>query len=108
MFRGTYIQRWARVPVGFRVPRSEKTKEERDLGVVTMASAKPAAHCAKAARTAQAVFGQIARAFYFRAEGIFLGLYSQFTGSLSGHTWSFQFKLGHHGPKTSSEDDLWA
>ena len=52
MFRGTYIQRWARVPVGFRVPRSEKTKEERDLGVVTMASAKPAAHCAKAARTA--------------------------------------------------------
>ena len=29
----------------------EKTEEERDLGVMTMASAKPAAQCAKAART---------------------------------------------------------
>ena len=43
----------------------EKTEEERDLGVVTTANAKPAAQCAKAARTAQAVLGQISRAFHF-------------------------------------------
>ena len=56
----------------------EKTEEERDLGVMTMASAKPAAQCAKAARTAQAVLGQIARAFHFRDWEIFLGLYRQY------------------------------
>ena len=56
----------------------EKTEEERDLGVMTMASAKPAAQCAKAARTAQAVLGQIARAFHFRDKEIFLGLYRQY------------------------------
>ena len=53
----------------------EKTEEERDLGVVTMNTTKPAAQCAKAARTAQAVLGQIARAFHFRDKEIFLGLY---------------------------------
>ena len=56
----------------------EKTEEERDLGVVTMASTKPAAQCAKAARTAQAVLGQIARAFHYRDKEIFLGLYRQY------------------------------
>ena len=56
----------------------EKTEEERDLGVVTTANAKPAAQCAKAARTAQAVLGQISRAFHFRDKGIFLGLYKQY------------------------------
>ena len=56
----------------------EKTEEERDLGVVTMASTKPAAQCAKAAQTAQAVLGQIARAFHFRDKEIFLGLYRQY------------------------------
>ena len=43
----------------------EKTEEERDLGVVTTANAKPAAQCAKATRTAQAVLGQISRPFHF-------------------------------------------
>ena len=52
----------------------EKTEEERDLGVVTTANAKPAAQCAKAARTAQAVLGQISRAFHFQDRDIFLGL----------------------------------
>ena len=73
---------------------SEKTEEERDLGVMTMASAKPAAQCAKAARTAQAVLGQIARAFHFRDREIFL-----LTGSISDPTWNFQSKPGHHGAK---------
>ena len=56
----------------------EKTEEEGDLGVMTMASTKPAAQCAKAACTAQAVLGQIDRAFHFRDREIFLGLYRQY------------------------------
>ena len=45
--------------------------------VVTTANAKPAAQCAKAARTAHAVLGQIARAFDFQDKDFFLGLYKQ-------------------------------
>ena len=37
------------------------TEEERDIGVTVSSSFKPSAHCSKAARTAQAVLGQIAR-----------------------------------------------
>ena len=42
------------------------TTEERDLGVITSSKLKPTAQCAKAAKTAQAVLGQLARAFHFR------------------------------------------
>ena len=56
----------------------EKTEEERDLGVVTTANAKPGAQCAKVAHTAQAVLGQISRDFHFRDKDIFLGLYKQY------------------------------
>ena len=42
------------------------TEEERDLGVITSSRLKPGAQCLKAAKTAQAVLGQIARAFHFR------------------------------------------
>ena len=74
---------------------SEKTEEERDLGVMTMASAKPAAQCAKAARTAQAVLGQIAR-----PSTSWTRKFSwDFTGSTSDPTWNFQSKPGHHGAK---------
>jgi hypothetical protein len=42
------------------------TNEERDLGVVVSDKLKPAAQCAQAARTAQAVLGQITRVFQYR------------------------------------------
>ena len=44
----------------------QNTEEERDLGVITSSRLKPGAQCLKAAKTAQAVLGQIARAFHFR------------------------------------------
>jgi hypothetical protein len=51
------------------------TNEERDLGVVVSDKLKPAAQCAQAARTAQAVLGQIARAFQYRTRTTFIQLY---------------------------------
>ena len=56
----------------------ETTTEERDLGVVMSATLKPKAQCAKAARTAQTVLSQIARAFHFRDKNVFLKLYKQY------------------------------
>jgi hypothetical protein len=54
------------------------TKEERDLGVVVTDKLKPAAQCAQAARTAQAVLGQITRAFQYRNRTTFMQLYKQY------------------------------
>ena len=44
----------------------DSTEEERDIGVTVSSDMKPSAQCAKAARTAQAVLGQISRAFHYR------------------------------------------
>ena len=54
------------------------TEEERDLGVITSSKLKPSAQCAKAARTAQAVLGQLARAFHFRDRYVFVQLYTTY------------------------------
>jgi hypothetical protein len=53
----------------------ETTDEERDIGVMITASLKPSAQCAKAAKTAQAVLGQLARAFHYRDRHVFMRLY---------------------------------
>jgi hypothetical protein len=39
---------------------------------------KPAAQCAKAAKTAQGVLGQLTRAFHYRDRHVFMRLYKQF------------------------------
>ena len=51
------------------------TKEERDLGVIMPTNLKPCPQCAKAARTAQMVLGQLGRAFHFRDKYVFVRLY---------------------------------
>ena len=53
----------------------ETTEEERDLGVTRTSKLKPSVQCAKAARTAQMVLGQITRAFHFRDKHVFVQLY---------------------------------
>jgi Reverse transcriptase (RNA-dependent DNA polymerase)/Endonuclease-reverse transcriptase len=54
------------------------TKEEKDLGVAISDSLKPAAQCARAAKTALAVLGQITRAFRYRDKLTFVQLYKQY------------------------------
>ena len=55
-----------------------ETEEEVDVGVTTNKNLKPAAQCRKAARTAAAVLGQIARAFHYRDRHVFVRLYCQY------------------------------
>ncbi len=54
------------------------TEEERDIGVTVMKSLKPSAQCAKVARTAGVVLGQLNRAFYYRDRHVFKRLYCQY------------------------------
>jgi hypothetical protein len=56
----------------------ESTAEERDIGVTISDNLKPAAQCAKAAKTAQGVLGQLTRAFHFRDRHVFMRLYKQY------------------------------
>jgi hypothetical protein len=56
----------------------DKTREEKDLGVIVSDTLKPAAQCAKAAKTALSVLGQITRAFRYRDKRTFVQLYKQY------------------------------
>jgi ribonucleases P/MRP protein subunit RPP40 len=56
----------------------EVREEERDVGVIMTSSLKSSQQCKKAARTAQAVISQLARAFHFRDQHVFLRLYIQY------------------------------
>jgi len=56
----------------------EKTEEERDIGVTVCNNLKPGSQCRKAARTAQTVLGQLARAFHFPDRHIFVRLYTTY------------------------------
>ena len=58
--------------------RLERTEEERDLGVVMTSKLKPSQQCAKAARTAQTVLGQIMRSFHYKDKEIFVQLYKTY------------------------------
>jgi hypothetical protein len=56
----------------------EATEEERDIGVMISVNLKPAAQCAKAAKTDLAVLDQLARAFHYRDRHVFMRLYKQY------------------------------
>jgi hypothetical protein len=54
------------------------TREEKDIGVTVADTLKPSAQCARAAKTAHTVLGQISRAFHYRDRHIFVRLYKQY------------------------------
>lgn len=69
----------------------ESTVEEKDLGVMTTDKLKPGKQCKKAARIAQAVLGQISRAFHYRDRKVFQQLYVQYVRphlEFSAQAWS--------------------
>ena len=69
----------------------ETTEEERDIGVIMSNKLKPGPQCAQAARTAQAVLGQIGQAFHFRDRHVFVCLYKQYVSphlEFAGQAWS--------------------
>ena len=78
----------------------ETTEEERDLGVIMSSRLKAGPQCAKAARTAQMVLGQIGRAFHFRDRHVFVRLYKTYVRphlEFAGQAWS---------PWTATDKDL--
>ena len=50
------------------------TEEERDLGVLMTKNLRPAAQCAKAAKTANMVQGQISRSFHYKDKNTYVKL----------------------------------
>ena len=77
-----------------------KTEEERDLGVIVSNKLKPAAQCAKAARTAQVVLGQIARAFHFKDKYVFIQLYKTYVRP------HLEFAVQAWSPWTAADKDV--
>ena len=55
----------------------EETEVKEDIGVKVQENLKLGDQCAEAARVAQAVLGQVLRAFHFRDRHIFKCLYMQ-------------------------------
>ena len=54
------------------------TVAERDIGVKVQNSFRPSLQCSETAQRANAVLGQISRAFHFRDRRIFMQLYKQY------------------------------
>ena len=74
--------------------------EEVDIGVTVTANLKPSAHCAKAARIAQAVLGQITRAFHYRDRHIFVKLFQQYVRP------HLEFAVAAWAPWTAADKDV--
>ena len=80
--------------------RLERTTEERDLGVIMSDKLKPSSQCAKAARTAQTVLGQIIRAFHFKDKDVFVQLYKTYVRP------HLEFSTPAWSPWTVADKDL--
>ena len=76
------------------------TEEERDLGVIMSYRLKPTAQCAKAARTAQAVLGQIARSFHFKDKFVYVQLYKTYVRP------HLEFAVQAWAPWTSADKEV--
>lgn len=69
----------------------EEGEEEKDLGVWTNNSLKPATHCEKAAKSANKVLGMIFRSFHYRTKYTMVPLFKTFVRPIlefSGAAWS--------------------
>ena len=53
-------------------------EEEKDIGVIIHKSLKPTMQCAKAAKKANQVLGQMARSFHYRDRSVWINLYKKY------------------------------
>ena len=56
----------------------EAVEEEKDVGVIVSSSLKPTSQCVKAAKKANQVLGQMARAFHYRDKVTWIRLYKTY------------------------------
>ena len=75
-------------------------EEEKDVGVIISDTLKPSFHCAKAARKANAVLGQMSRSISYRDRYTFLRLYKIY---VKPH---LQYCSSAWSPYTAADKDL--
>ena len=56
----------------------QEVSTEKDIGVLLDSSLKPSKQCAEAARRANAILGEISRAFHFRDRFVYVNLYKKY------------------------------
>merc|ERR1711911_421879 len=59
----------------------QEVSTEKDIGVLLDSSLKPSKQCAEAARRANAILGEISRAFHFRDRFVYVKLYKKYVRS---------------------------
>ena len=62
----------------------EATEEEKDVGVIISKTLKPSLQCARAAKKANQVLGQMARSITYRNKLNFIRLYKVYVRALPG------------------------
>ena len=78
----------------------EHVQEEKDLGVIIHESLKPTAQCAKAAKKANQVLGQMSRAITYRDRYTWVSLYKQYVRS------HLEYAIQAWCPWTESDIDM--
>ena len=69
----------------------ESVKEEKDIGVIVSDSLKPSAQCARAAKKANGILGQMSRSFHYRDRTVWIHLFKTYVRhhlELSVQSWS--------------------
>ena len=69
----------------------EEVSEEKDIGVIVSDSLKPSLQCAKAAKKANAILGQMSRSFHYRDGDTFMKLFTTYVRhhqEISVQAWS--------------------
>ena len=56
----------------------EEVCEEKDIGVIVSNSLKPSLQCAKAAKKANSILGQMSRSFHYRDGDVFMKLFTTY------------------------------
>ena len=56
----------------------KEVTEEKDIGVIVSSTLKPSAQCAKAAKKANSILGQMSRSFLYRDKDVWIRLYKTY------------------------------
>ena len=97
----------------------EEVSDEKDIGVIVSDTLKPSNQCARAAKRANSILGQMRRAFHYRDKVVWVRLYKTYVKSTFGVCCSVLVTMVHeryqfvgtstetccgHGDRTESKD----
>ena len=78
----------------------EAVDSEKDIGVIIHESLKPSAQCAKSAKKANQVLGQMSRCFHYRDKSTWIGIYKMYVRP------HLEFAVQAWSPWTRADKDL--